>query len=93
MNFDVDVFDSEVNGIRISIPSININTVASGGGSKLYFKNETFKVGPDSVGAFPGPTCYGNGGDLEVRSALEHDSLLTQGRFTAGFLNFITSLP
>ena len=62
-------FNTQINGIRISVPSISINTVAAGGGSKLFFKNGSFKVGPESVGANPGPVCYDKGGDLSITDA------------------------
>ena len=36
---------------------IDINTVAAGGGSRLFFRNGMFVVGPESAGANPGPAC------------------------------------
>src|SRR4051794_33592551 len=35
-------------------PQLDINTVAAGGGSKLFFRSGLFVVGPDSCGANPG---------------------------------------
>jgi len=35
-----------------------IDTVAAGGGSKLFWRNSMFVVGPDSAGAHPGPGKY-----------------------------------
>lgn len=43
--------------------------MAAGGGSKLFYENGIFRVGPESVGANPGPACYGNGGDIAVTDA------------------------
>jgi 5-oxoprolinase (ATP-hydrolysing) len=43
---------------------LDINTVAAGGGSRLFIKNGAFLVGPESSGALPGPICYGNTGGL-----------------------------
>ena len=37
---------------------MDINTVAAGGGSRLFWKNGLFVVGPESAGAHPGPACY-----------------------------------
>ena len=37
---------------------LDINTVAAGGGSKLFIKNGIYVVGPESSGAHPGPVCY-----------------------------------
>jgi 5-oxoprolinase (ATP-hydrolysing) len=43
-----------------------IHTVAAGGGSLLFFDGARYRVGPESAGAFPGPACYRNGGNLAV---------------------------
>ena len=40
---------------------LDISTVAAGGGSRLFFRAGLFVVGPDSVGAHPGPVCYKKG--------------------------------
>ena len=40
---------------------LDINTVAAGGGSRLFFRAGMFVVGPESAGANPGPTCYCKG--------------------------------
>lgn len=46
-----------------------MNTVAAGGGSKLFFRSGMFVVGPESAGAHPGPVCYRKGGSLTVTDA------------------------
>jgi 5-oxoprolinase (ATP-hydrolysing) len=56
-------------GITIQAPQLDINTVAAGGGSMLFFKNGLFVVGPESAGAHPGPTSYGKGGPLTITDA------------------------
>lgn len=56
-------------GIPIQAPQLDIQTVASGGGSRLFFKNGMLVVGPDSAGADPGPACYRKGGPLAVTDA------------------------
>ena len=61
--------ESETAGVKIQAPQININTVAAGGGSRLFFKNGMFEVGPESAGAHPGPICYKKGGYLAVTDA------------------------
>jgi 5-oxoprolinase (ATP-hydrolysing) len=43
--------------------------VAAGGGSRLFFKNGLFKVGPESAGAEPGPVCYKKNGYLAITDA------------------------
>ncbi|HED14268.1 MAG TPA: 5-oxoprolinase [Gammaproteobacteria bacterium] len=59
-------FETEVAGVRLRAPMMQIHTVAAGGGSILYFDGARFRVGPDSAGARPGPACYRNGGPLTV---------------------------
>ncbi len=59
-------FDTQVAGVPLRVPLLNIHTVAAGGGSKLHFDGQRFQVGPDSAGANPGPACYRNGGALTV---------------------------
>ncbi len=59
-------FESEVAGVRMRAPMMAIHTVAAGGGSLLHFDGQRFRVGPDSAGADPGPTCYRRGGPLTV---------------------------
>ncbi len=62
-------FETEVAGVRIRAPMMNINTVAAGGGSILHHDGARFSVGPDSAGADPGPACYRRGGPLTVTDA------------------------
>ncbi|MDC3141671.1 hydantoinase B/oxoprolinase family protein [Alphaproteobacteria bacterium] len=59
-------FETELAGVRIRAPMMQINTVAAGGGSILSFKDGRFQVGPESAGAIPGPACYGKDGPLTV---------------------------
>ena len=62
-------FDTQVAGVRIRAPMMQINTVAAGGGSILHFDGSRYRVGPDSAGANPGPACYRRGGPLTVTDA------------------------
>ena len=59
-------FETEVAGVRMRAPMLDIHTVAAGGGSILHFDGRRFQVGPDSAGADPGPACYRRGGPLTV---------------------------
>ncbi len=59
-------FETEVAGVRLRAPMMNIHTVAAGGGSIISFENGRFRVGPESAGANPGPACYRRGGPLTV---------------------------
>ena len=63
------VFETTTAGVTIQSPQLDINTVAAGGGSRLFFKNGLFVVGPESAGAHPGPACYRKGGPLTVTDA------------------------
>jgi len=60
---------TEIAGVRITAPMMNIHTVAAGGGSLLAFDGARMRVGPESAGADPGPACYGRGGPLAVTDA------------------------
>ncbi|MHA1523750.1 MAG: hydantoinase B/oxoprolinase family protein, partial [Alphaproteobacteria bacterium] len=62
-------FETQVAGVRMRAPMMRIHTVAAGGGSLLTFDGSRFRVGPQSAGADPGPTCYRNGGPLAVTDA------------------------
>jgi 5-oxoprolinase (ATP-hydrolysing) len=62
-------FETEVAGVRMRAPMMRIHTVAAGGGSILHYDGARFRVGPDSAGANPGPSCYRNGGPLAVTDA------------------------
>ncbi len=56
--------ESEIDGLPIRIPAVEIHTVGSGGGSIATVDDGgALRVGPQSAGAEPGPVCYGRGGD------------------------------
>uniref|UniRef100_A0A914WFH1 5-oxoprolinase n=1 Tax=Plectus sambesii TaxID=2011161 RepID=A0A914WFH1_9BILA len=63
------VMETTTAGITIQAPQLDINTVAAGGGSRLFFRRGLFVVGPESAGANPGPVCYRKGGYLAVTDA------------------------
>ncbi|MER5380381.1 hydantoinase B/oxoprolinase family protein [Streptomyces sp. NPDC002688] len=63
------VFTTQIAGVRLRAPMLDIHTVAAGGGSVLHFDGSRYRVGPDSAGADPGPACYRNGGPLTVTDA------------------------
>ncbi|KAK3402844.1 Hydantoinase B/oxoprolinase-domain-containing protein [Sordaria brevicollis] len=62
-------FETTTAGVTIQSPQLDINTVAAGGGSMLFFKNGLFVVGPESASAHPGPACYRKGGPATVTDA------------------------
>lgn len=59
-------FETEVAGVRMRAPMMEIHTVAAGGGSICSFRDGRFQVGPESAGADPGPACYRRGGPITV---------------------------
>jgi 5-oxoprolinase (ATP-hydrolysing) len=59
-------FVTEVAGVRLRAPIMQIHTVAAGGGSICIFDGSKFRVGPESAGANPGPAAYRRGGPLTV---------------------------
>ena len=63
------IFETTTAGVTIQSPQLDINTVAAGGGSRLFFRNGLFVIGPESAGAHPGPACYRKGGPLTVTDA------------------------
>jgi N-methylhydantoinase A len=55
--------DGGLAGQRIALRSLDISSIAAGGGSIASVDSGgIFRVGPESAGAMPGPACYGNGG-------------------------------
>jgi 5-oxoprolinase (ATP-hydrolysing) len=74
------VYETQVAGVRLRAPMLDIHTVAAGGGSICWFDGLRLRVGPESAGANPGPACYRRGGPLTVT-----DCNLMLGRVQPGF--------
>ena len=56
--------ETEVDGLPIRTPVLDIVTVGAGGGSICWRDDGgMLRVGPVSAGADPGPACYGRGGE------------------------------
>ena len=54
----------EIDMFPIAIPMLDVHTIGAGGGSIVRVDDVgRVKVGPGSMGARPGPACYGQGGD------------------------------
>jgi len=61
---------SEIAGLPLGVPMLDIHTVGAGGGSIARFDaGGALRVGPESAGADPGPVCYGRGGQPTVTDA------------------------
>ena len=55
--------ESEIDGLPIRTPVLDIVSVGAGGGSIVWVDDGgMLRVGPRSAGADPGPACYGRGG-------------------------------
>ncbi|KAJ4490584.1 Hydantoinase B/oxoprolinase-domain-containing protein [Lentinula aciculospora] len=63
------VFETTTAQVTILSPSLDVSSIAAGGGSRLLQENGLFVVGPESAGAHPGPVCYRKGGPLAVTDA------------------------
>ena len=91
-SFDVSVIhqgqpafarDSEMGGLVIGVPMLDIHTVGAGGGSIAWTDDGgSLRVGPESAGAAPGPACYGAGGTRPTVT----DANLVLGRLSAASL-------
>jgi N-methylhydantoinase A len=76
---------SEVAGLPVSVPMLEIHTVGAGGGSLARFDaGGLLRVGPESAGADPGPICYGRGTQPTVTDANLLMGRLRPERFLGG---------
>lgn len=68
-------------GLPLRVPVVDLIEIGAGGGSIVRIDElGLVKVGPDSVGADPGPACYGHGG----KHATVTDADLVLGYLDAG---------
>src|SRR5437588_3853369 len=76
---------SEVAGLPVGVPMLDIHTVGAGGGSIARFDAAgALRVGPESAGADPGPICYGRGTRPTVTDANLLLGRLPVDRFLGG---------
>src|SRR5262249_16448794 len=62
--------ESQIDGMPVGIPMMDIHAAGAGGGSMAdRDRGGARKVGPESAGAEPGPICYGKGERLTVTDA------------------------
>jgi N-methylhydantoinase A len=74
--------EATVGGQRIALRSLDIASIAAGGGSIASVDGGgSFRVGPESAGAVPGPACYGAGGTAAT---------VTDANVVLGFLDAAT---
>ena len=54
----------EIDMFPIAVPMLDVHTIGAGGGSVVRVDDVgRVRIGPESMGARPGPACYGLGGD------------------------------
>jgi N-methylhydantoinase A len=76
---------SEIAGLPVGVPMLDIHTVGAGGGSLARFDAAgALRVGPESAGADPGPICYGHGTLPTVTDANLLLGRLQPNRFLGG---------
>ncbi|HYA25836.1 MAG TPA: hydantoinase/oxoprolinase family protein [Terriglobales bacterium] len=76
---------SEIAGLPVGVPMLDIHTVGAGGGSLVRFDAAgALRVGPESAGADPGPICYGRGTQPTVTDANLILGRLRPDRFLGG---------
>ena len=86
--------ETELDGVPLRIPLIDIQTVGAGGGSIAWVDRAgALRVGPRSAGAEPGPACYDAGGE-EPTLTDAHLVLgqLDPGRFLGGGKSLVPAL-
>jgi N-methylhydantoinase A len=66
---------SDLFGIPLRIRLPYLRSIALGGGSVVSLQGKRVCLGPESMGSFPGPICYGLGGDKPTLT----DAFLTAG--------------
>ena len=54
---------SDLFGIPVRVTLPYLRSIALGGGSVVSLDGNQLRLGPESMGSFPGPACYGLGGD------------------------------
>jgi len=76
---------TEIAGLPVGVPMLDIHTVGAGGGSIARFDAAgALRVGPESAGADPGPICYGRGLQPTVTDANLILGRLQADRFLGG---------
>ena len=60
--FEEDAMPFLGQGLPVLAPSVKVVTIGAGGGSIAATDGLRLAVGPESAGAHPGPSCYGQGG-------------------------------
>jgi N-methylhydantoinase A/oxoprolinase/acetone carboxylase beta subunit len=76
-----------VEDLPTSLPLPDLHSFGLGGSSVVRVIDGAIRIGPDSVGAAPGPACFGRGGtDATLTDALLLAGILDAGRYLGGQL-------
>lgn len=77
--------ESQISGLPVSVPMLDVHTVGAGGGSLARFDSGgLLRVGPESAGSDPAPICFGNGEKPTVTDANLILGRLDDQRFVDG---------
>ena len=77
----------EVGGLQTSLPMPNQHSFGLGGSSVMSVRDGQINIGPESVGASPGPACFGRGGtDATLTDALLVCGVLDGDNYLGGEL-------
>ncbi len=78
--------ENMVGDFPVIMPAIDVSSIGAGGGSIAWIDSVgVLKVGPQSVGADPGPASYGRGGrHATVTDAYVHLGIIAPDRFLGG---------
>jgi len=79
------LYETEVSGVRVRTPMLEIHTVAAGGGSICRLDGQRPVVGPESAGARPGPLAFGH---PDARELTLTDVNLLLGRLPVDHFRF-----
>lgn len=72
-------------GIPLKQTMLDLNSIALGGGSVARVKGSEIKLGPQSMGAYPGPACYDlGGGEATLTDAYVVKGFIDPEYFSAG---------
>lgn len=69
---------ADILGIPLNQPMLTLKSISLGGGTVARVAGGDLTLGPDSMGAYPGPACYDLGGT---------EATLTDAYLVSGFLN------
>ena len=58
-----DSKETVINQYQLRLPMIDVVSIGAGGGSIAWVDNGRLRIGPMSASSYPGPACYGFGGE------------------------------